>query len=646
MKGKFNLDSKFTLKSVDTEKETLIIEGYANTTDKDRMGDVIIQEAWNKGGLENYKSNPIVLGNHDYSNPIGKTVEMNVTERGLFIVAEISKSVGVMYDLIKEGILKTFSVGFSVKDADYSPDTDIFVIKDLELYEISVVAVPANQNSIFSVRKSLTEDEFNNFKDAFNKEVIASKEEANKEDKEEINMDKLKELEDQIKSLTEKLAAGGSDVAGQVLAALQKEKEAEAARLAAEAAKAEKKEALKVEVTAGAENLIKEVETRMQERFEAEQATLKETLAGLETELKDKAKEIEAIQKAKVSFQDRGNQSGEASKDDIAKAVIVSKVTGKPMKDTEFMKGLIEKAGPHLANMTEDWEQTFNTTMQNEIREKLIIEPLFRTIAMNTPTMHMPINPETGYGEWIAGTYPPLGSTDNSSTGTAVKHLIEDTTILAHKLASKEYIAYEEEEDSIIPLVPIINDAIVRRMAKSSDKALLIGAGSGATDPLVGICTAAAATGGAAQNTLSIGGAEKVTVSGLQTVRRGLGIWGTDPMDVLYIVSNDAYYDLLEDPDFRTMDVVGDRATILRGQIGSVNGSPVVISGEFAAKAATAHTAVAVNTSNFIVGNLRNMLLERDRDVVNQTNVLVATRRMAFKQILADQATSVLTWAA
>ena len=260
--------------------------------------------------------------------------------------------------------------------------------------------------------------------------------------------------------------------------------------------------------------------------------------------------------------------------------------------------------------------------------------------------MHLPINPEVGYGEWIAGTYPPYGSTDGSSTGTAVTHQLQDTTMTAYKLASKEFIAYEEEEDTILPLVPIINDAIVRRLAKSADKAILIGAGSGATDPISGIATLAATTGGVAQTTLSIGGGDKVTVASLQTVRRGLGVYGTDPKDVVYIVSNDAYFDLLDDPDFRTMDLVGDNATIITGQIGTVNGSPVIISGEYAAKAAGAHAAVAVNTSNFVVGNLRMPTLEKDRDVINQTNVLVATRRMAFKQIIADAGTSVLTWAA
>ena len=649
---KYNLfiDSNFTIKESNTDSaESITIEGYANTTDKDRVGDVILREAWEKGGLENYKMNPIILGNHNYSNPIGQAIDINVTDKGLYIAAKISKSIGVMYELIKEGIVKSFSIGFSVKDADYDSASNIFVIKDLELYEISVVSVPANQYSLFSVKKGLGEEKYAKFKqellntDTSSKEVIASDDEV--EDIEEINMDKLTELEEKIKKLTDQLTAKDSTIAKQVLAALQEQKEAEQAKLDAEKAEATKKAAIVTEATTGVENLVKEVEERLATKFEEENGTLKTALSGLETELKEKADEIEAMRKGKMTFMDREADSKVASKE-VETAVILSKILNKSIEDTAFGKQLLEKAGPHVAGMTEDWEQTFSTTLNSEIREKLVVEPLFRSIEMTAPTMHMPINPEAGYGEWIAGTYPPLGSTDNSSTGTPVTHALADTTILAHKLASKEYIAYEEEEDSIIPLIPIINDAIVRRMAKSSDKAILIGTGAGAADPLVGVATAAAATGGAAQTTLSIGGGDKVTVATLQTVRRGLGVWGTDPMDVMYIVSNDAYFDLLEDPDFRTTDLVGDKATILRGQIGTVNGSKVIISGEYATKGAAEHAVVAVNTSNFIVGNLRNLTLERDRDVVNQTNVLVATRRMAFKQILSNSGVSVLTWAA
>jgi len=149
MNKKFEINSLFDVVEKDGKSETLTIKGYANTVSKDRTGDVIVKEAWTKGGMDDYLKNPIILAFHDYSRPVGTTVDYNVTDKGLEIVAEISKAAGEVYNLIKDGVLKTFSVGFSIKDADYEKEDDTFYIKDLSLYEISVVSVPANQDSLF-----------------------------------------------------------------------------------------------------------------------------------------------------------------------------------------------------------------------------------------------------------------------------------------------------------------------------------------------------------------------------------------------------------------------------------------------------------------------------------------------------------------
>ena len=165
MNKEMHLTSNFRIKAVSEDKESIKIEGFDKTTNKDRVGDVILEEALSKGGIDNYLKNPIVLAFHNHERPIGEVTEYSVNNQGLRVVAEISKAAGDVYNLVKEGVLKAFSVGFRVKDADYDSDTDIFVIKDLELYELSVVSIPANAESIFSVQKSFKdEEEYNEFK--------------------------------------------------------------------------------------------------------------------------------------------------------------------------------------------------------------------------------------------------------------------------------------------------------------------------------------------------------------------------------------------------------------------------------------------------------------------------------------------------
>lgn len=156
------LSGSFSLKSIseDDGGDTLIIKGFANTTTRDRVGDVIPKEAWESpSAMTNYQKNPIILAHHDYTAPIGKMVAFEVREEGLYIEAEISKYADEsIRGLIQDGVLKTFSVGFSIKDAEWKQEHDIYLIKELELYEVSVVAVPCNQDSTFEVSKSMGED--------------------------------------------------------------------------------------------------------------------------------------------------------------------------------------------------------------------------------------------------------------------------------------------------------------------------------------------------------------------------------------------------------------------------------------------------------------------------------------------------------
>jgi len=271
MRNKFELHTHFT-KAVSDEEGVLRIKGYANTTTKDRMGDVIPMDAWTKSGaLENFLKNPIVLAYHDHSQPIGKVVDYSITSKGLEIVAEISKAAGNVADLIIDEVLKTFSIGFSIKDAEYDRESDIFTIKDLELFEVSVVSVPANQDSTFSVAKSLDTADLDELKTKYGTSEVTEAVKAevaedinNKtapvaEEKEELEMDK-KELE----ALLAKTAA---DAATAVTAKIEAKKAEEKAALAAETKKqeeAEKTKNIAIEAGAtGAERLMADIAKKM-----------------------------------------------------------------------------------------------------------------------------------------------------------------------------------------------------------------------------------------------------------------------------------------------------------------------------------------------------------------------------------------------
>lgn len=623
------------LPGADGKIDSIFIEGYANTTTVDRSGDVIPMPAWSKA-LDNYLKNPIILAYHDSDNPIGRMEDFKVDEKGLWIKARISAAAEDVFNLIKDGVLTAFSVGFIIKDAVYDSVTDLFIIKDLELLEISVVSVPCNQDSTFSLSKSFKNDEdYSNFKKQFLVKVEETKgskpsAQENSKTNKEWNMDP--------KQLEELLAKTAAEAALAATKAFEEKQAAEKAAAEAEAKrKAEIDAAIKSAIEtseSGAEKLLAEVEKRINEQAEGS----KKALEGLEAVIAEKTKELEAIQKSKMQFGDKKGDEP-VSYAEKETAVLVSRIMGKSLESTKYGQGLVQKAGAHVASAT--WELEVSLNMEAEIRRRLVVAPLFRAINMQTNVMTIPVNPEAGLATWI--TNAQFGTTN--SPGAAQTHQLKEITLNAYKVATMEYLAYEEEEDSLLVLLPVIRDAMVRRVARAVDKAYLLGAGSGA-DPVKGVAIYDATAAVQATNT----GA--ASIANLRALRKDLGTWGLDPAEMAYVVSTDVYFDLLDDTSFQTMDKVGPAATFLTGQVGVLGNTPVLVSDAFPTKAGGANTAttnigaICVAPANFIAGNQRGLRFDTQDLVETQRKVLVASLRTGLTQLstVNGQGVSTFKW--
>jgi len=148
------IDIPFRVNTQKSSDGVLIIEGYANKVLDDngelivdRDGDAIL--GWK---LDDYLKNPILLYQHRTDQPVGKTVEVLTTPKGLYIKGEIYEDINKeVFAAVKNGVIKTFSVGFRNIKSHYDPDTDIYYYLEVDLHEISLVSVPANQDSIFEV---------------------------------------------------------------------------------------------------------------------------------------------------------------------------------------------------------------------------------------------------------------------------------------------------------------------------------------------------------------------------------------------------------------------------------------------------------------------------------------------------------------
>ena len=140
-----------------------IIEGYAATYDRDRGGDVIVPGAFKKSLKKFKKDNrPIrMFFQHSYIDVIGgfpiETVEEN--EKGLFVRGEINLDVQKgreAYSLAKQGVLSDFSIGYTIEDWAHNKVENERILKEVTLWEISMVTEPMNQNARITDVKSVT----------------------------------------------------------------------------------------------------------------------------------------------------------------------------------------------------------------------------------------------------------------------------------------------------------------------------------------------------------------------------------------------------------------------------------------------------------------------------------------------------------
>ena len=299
-----------------------------------------------------------------------------------------------------------------------------------------------------------------------------------------------------------------------------------------------------------------------------------------------------------------------------------------------------------------DFEQIVSTNIERDIQNELVLAPLFREIPMTSANMIIPILPDAGYAEFT-GNQAASGSSphgnlqergDAYNPGSAGGVDLTERTLSTKKLISQSYLGNETEEDAIMPILPLIRESMVRAHARAIENAILAGddadgafGTSGAS--FEGLLHLARNDSDYTQPSGTYAATDSVAASDLLALRKNMGKYGVNPSEVVYIVSQDVYYNLLEDAEFQDANLVGDMATKLNGEIGQVFGSRVLLCDEFATPAVSKFAAIAVYPRNYVIPRLRGVTIESDYEVANQRRVLVASQRLGFIDLI-DGATS------
>lgn len=149
-----NTVCKFDIKGLHDDDDFVNIEGLASTFGNlDRDNDIIA-----KGAFTNTltKRMPKLLNQHRTDQPVGVIDVAFEAEEGLRIKARMPKANSMVKDLLPlltMGALNAFSIGFNIVESDTSAD-GVRIIKEVDLFEVSIVTFPANEEArILGVKK-------------------------------------------------------------------------------------------------------------------------------------------------------------------------------------------------------------------------------------------------------------------------------------------------------------------------------------------------------------------------------------------------------------------------------------------------------------------------------------------------------------
>ena len=148
---------KFNLESVGEGGE---FSGYAAVFGNvDSGGDVIEKGAFAKTISEDFDRIKILSQHQDFELPIGKPLELREDDKGLFIRAKISDTQKGrdIQTLLKDGVLNELSIGYDAIDFYYDGDTQVRHLKELRLWEVSIVTWGMNELAQINEVKSLVE---------------------------------------------------------------------------------------------------------------------------------------------------------------------------------------------------------------------------------------------------------------------------------------------------------------------------------------------------------------------------------------------------------------------------------------------------------------------------------------------------------
>lgn len=278
------------LQTKEIDRENFRIRFIFSSGIVDRHGEIIDQKGWK---LNNYLMNPVVLWGHDQSKfPIGKAANMEVIndklEGDVFFAYNENPEAAIAFELCAGGFLSAGSVGFMNLKWMYDDVNDLLTLLENELFEFSIVNVPANPEALSKAIDSME-------KENVDKKVI--------ENVKSFQAKAVKAAADRFKDLGEKVEA--EEVKDEVVADPEKPETGEETD--------KKPEEVTPESEAGEQPSEEEVKSSLEVLFKADREVIKASVKELQSRLND-AHEDKKESKVDASPESQGLKKGLANR--------------------------------------------------------------------------------------------------------------------------------------------------------------------------------------------------------------------------------------------------------------------------------------------------------------------------------------------
>lgn len=295
-----------------------------------------------------------------------------------------------------------------------------------------------------------------------------------------------------------------------------------------------------------------------------------------------------------------------------------------------------------------NWVPTgIGASLHEKVRAAGKLAPLFARIDLPTNPWKWPIEGADATAYRVAEP-----TTDTETKVTASTPGTGAATFDAEILGGRILFSRSVEADSVIAILPYARGKLAQAFVDAEEKAILDGDTDGThQDSDVGASTTDARTAWdglrkrALANAATAGTNAALSVANLRTMRGTMGKWGLDPMGTVYVIGVSSYYDLIGDTEVTSVEKYGAQATILNGELGRLNGSPLVVSEHVRENlnASGVHDgvttnrtyALAVNRGEWVMGQRMALDIETDDSIYRETfqRVVVGFMREDFQNI-------------